>query len=372
MFTWALVVCAAHAGSDPSEPGRFAVGVTTIIVERTDKPGRKLVTEAWYPTLERGRLLGPKYRSGMRSNASRGSSIAAGPFPCVVFSHGMGAMREQSTFLTEHLASHGYFVVAPDHTNNTIRDLELAGNIESALDRPMDVRAVIDQTLKRSADPDDPFFGRIQHDRIAVMGHSLGGYTALAVGGAWVNGRAHPAHNSDPNWPDYLDYTDNRVRAVVALAPYTRPAFNAFGLAQLHRPTLIVGGTADGVASIGEHLAPAFEKVSGERFLVVVQGASHLSFCNEEFAGILPSALRFFDRATIDRARSEAIVRRLVVAFLELHLSESRRFAAHLSTATDFSVDYRSASANSADCAFSWNRSERNALRHRWLPKRRY
>src|SRR5262245_45663167 len=35
--------------------------------------------------------------------------------PVVVFSHGFRGCARQSTFLTEALAAHGYFVVAPNH-----------------------------------------------------------------------------------------------------------------------------------------------------------------------------------------------------------------------------------------------------------------
>ena len=42
-----------------------------------------------------------------------------GPWPIILFSHGNQGIKEQSFFLTEHLASHGYLVVAPDHQYNT-------------------------------------------------------------------------------------------------------------------------------------------------------------------------------------------------------------------------------------------------------------
>lgn len=47
---------------------------------------------------------------------------APGPFPLVVYSHGNGGLRYVSAFLTEHLASHGFIVVAPDHVGNTAID----------------------------------------------------------------------------------------------------------------------------------------------------------------------------------------------------------------------------------------------------------
>ena len=46
-----------------------------------------------------------------------------GPFPGVVFSHGMAGHRRQSTFLCTHLASHGFVVASPDHVGNTLPEM---------------------------------------------------------------------------------------------------------------------------------------------------------------------------------------------------------------------------------------------------------
>ena len=49
----------------------------------------------------------------------RGLTVAQGRFPLVVFSHGYGGLRTQSSFLTAHLASWGFVVAAPDHLTVT-------------------------------------------------------------------------------------------------------------------------------------------------------------------------------------------------------------------------------------------------------------
>src|SRR5512143_2787558 len=40
---------------------------------------------------------------------------AAGRQPVLIFSHGFGGCAVQSKFLTEALAAHGYWVIAPNH-----------------------------------------------------------------------------------------------------------------------------------------------------------------------------------------------------------------------------------------------------------------
>src|ERR1041384_5814495 len=46
----------------------------------------------------------------------RAAPLRAGRWPLVLCSHGNGGSRHQNAFQTEHLASHGYVVTAPDHT----------------------------------------------------------------------------------------------------------------------------------------------------------------------------------------------------------------------------------------------------------------
>ena len=43
-------------------------------------------------------------------------------FPVLIFSHGNSSFGEQSYFMTERFASHGWIVLAPYHTENTFFD----------------------------------------------------------------------------------------------------------------------------------------------------------------------------------------------------------------------------------------------------------
>src|SRR5262249_56282777 len=56
-------------------------------------------------------------------DAVRDAGPRPGSYPLVMFSHGFGGHRRQSTFLCTHLASHGYVVAACDHTGNTLFDV---------------------------------------------------------------------------------------------------------------------------------------------------------------------------------------------------------------------------------------------------------
>jgi len=136
--------------------------------------------------------------------------------PLIVFSHGFGGSKLQTRALMNALAEHGYFVVAPNHKDagelgrlgprklNEFRD-GAQWTDASYRDREEDIKAVLDALKK-----DGTLSKRIDWNRIGLAGHSLGGYTALALAGGWRSWKM-------PG-----------IKAVLALSPYTAP-FQAHG-----------------------------------------------------------------------------------------------------------------------------------------------
>ena len=108
------------------------------------------------------------------------ASPVSGPYPTLVYSHGHQGYAEASGLLMAHFASHGWLVAAPDHTNNTTWD---GSNRDTEIyyQRPLDISAVLDhlEALPQS----DPLAGANTEETIAI-GHSFGGYTTFALGGA--------------------------------------------------------------------------------------------------------------------------------------------------------------------------------------------
>src|SRR5262245_18357637 len=163
-------------------PGPYPVGTRTVVLVDTSREDgfaggpRTLVIEVWYPSSDDSRALtrmhfseffGSYQEEGKKavrrdlnevdgrfqSLAARGAPFRPGSWPLLVFSHGNGGFRHQNAFQMEHLASHGYLVVSPDHTGNSRLSplpakavgYDRSGKSRSAADRPQDVTFLIDR-----------------------------------------------------------------------------------------------------------------------------------------------------------------------------------------------------------------------------------
>ncbi|NJL49604.1 MAG: alpha/beta hydrolase [Leptolyngbyaceae cyanobacterium SM2_5_2] len=109
------------------------------------------------------------------------------PSPVVIISHGFGDVKETFVFMAEHLASHGFVVMVPEHVGSDLnyRQQYLQGRLNTLLspmeflNRPQEISFLIDE-LKRRVESDVTWANRLDLDNIGVMGDSLGGATALA------------------------------------------------------------------------------------------------------------------------------------------------------------------------------------------------
>jgi len=167
--------------------------------------------------------------------------IASGTFALVVVSHGTGGSPLVYRTLAAHLARHGYVVALPEHPGNNRADNTLANTVANLERRPRDVSAVIDWVLGAS-----DFAARCKPETAAVVGHSLGGYTALALAGGVPTSFAH---ESDDREPRRIELTpDPRVKALVLLAPATPWFMHDGALARVRVPILMMIGANDEIA----------------------------------------------------------------------------------------------------------------------------
>lgn len=117
------------------------------------------------------------------------------PFPVVIFSHGYGAQILRYTAFCEELASHGYIVVAIEHTYYTSKTAFPDGRViqpsqEQLITPPNandfkiwldDVDCVLDRIKLWNSTIADAFYGFFDITHIGMFGHSYGGMIAFEM-----------------------------------------------------------------------------------------------------------------------------------------------------------------------------------------------
>lgn len=279
------------------EKGPYRVGVQTITITDSAR-NRPLTVDVWFPIRDEveGRpfeytlFAGNYYRSPNAIGATPADIAGDGPFPLVVYSHGSGGLRYAASFNTEALASHGYVVAAPDHTGNTAIDRLSNGGTAfevTAWNRPNDVHAVIDAMTDPASLEAGSFAASVDATRIAVSGHSFGGFTALAMAAGYSSDLG--VFNPDP-----------RVDAVIAMAPATGDGSGRLlsdeNLAAITVPTLLIVGQDDKTTPIEPNINRPWTLAHANPFYrIELVAAEHQSFTDvcdyKEFLATLPDAL---------------------------------------------------------------------------------
>ena len=331
--------------ADPGALGPYGVGHSIFETNDPARNDRYLRVEVWYPVDPENADGDPTFYDFQFFGLGLTSPVAfedAPPsreigFPLVIFSHGSGGVSFQSTPLMETLASHGMVVVAPNHTGNTANDV-LAGTTDPfytiAENRPRDVSFLIDLMLARNLDSEDPLYLKMDPGAVGVVGHSFGGFTALAA----ASGYHVPSLGIDVP-------ADKRVRAIVPIAPASGILSDA-DLESIHVPTLILSGTLDDTTPIDDQTTRPWAIMTTRPFYRAdIVGATHLSFANGcdiatallDF-GVKEKDVAFLVPGYYDTCGPAAFpieeVRRLenfyVTAFLKKHLWEDSRYDSFL------------------------------------------
>ncbi|MGW6058126.1 alpha/beta hydrolase family protein [Streptomyces sp. NPDC055189] len=214
-----------------------------------------------------------------------------GDLPVILLSHGHGSSNNLSSLngyapLANLWAAHGFVVIQPTHlSSKTLSHLHAdapdgpmfwrsrAEDMTHIIDRFDEIEAAVPQLA-----------GRMDHDSIAVAGHSLGGFTAALLLGARV---------ADPEDGREVVLAESRIKQGVLLAAPGRggdiltgvmaqqvPVFRSMDFSAMTTPALVVAGEKDDSRHFTEmgpdwhadpyHLAP------GSKTLLTLFGAEHL------------------------------------------------------------------------------------------------
>ena len=247
---------AAQAAVAYAEAGPHPVGITTLELEGG------VPVEVWYPAVDgtTGQdtydvramvppvvedLLTADVPAEYTIDAGRDADVADGEFPLVLFSHGFTGIRQQSSFLTAHLASWGMVVAAPDHWS---RDLaHVLGGVLGEPEPPErddvdDLRATRELLAAEGEATGSRFEGHVDTGQVAAVGHSAGGgtvlgfaaddgvvgYVSLASGAGIGRDEAEGAAGGTPEMPDVPSlFMAGKLDAVVRWDTVTRAAYEA-------------------------------------------------------------------------------------------------------------------------------------------------
>jgi fermentation-respiration switch protein FrsA (DUF1100 family) len=293
------------------EPNTFDVGMVTetrVDDSRPTKahntqpelPQRTLPVNVYYP-------VDPGPADGVVPDAP----AAEGPFPLLVFSHGVGAYGAAYQATLQVIASAGYVVVAPTYPLGS-RDTPGGATISDIDQQTGDVSFLLDEYVEASGGSSGPFSGLIDPDRLGAFGHSMGAITSMGVG-----------------FQDCC--VDERLDAVAEWSGLFLP-LDGDGTAEFAdvangRPVLIVHGDDDGTVPY-QTGRDFYEKVGAPKYLVTLPGEGHVTafvvgLGSPEGSVTTLTTISFFDRYLKDDAEGVERLKAAVVATPDIALLES-------------------------------------------------
>ncbi len=306
LLVLAALLLSAGAQADPAGITHRATRLPAASERRGDHQPRLDMT-VWYPAVEGAKArqvdVGPPGEALLVGGRfAVDAAPAPGRHPVILLSPGFGGGAEDLSWLGGGLAAHGFVVIGVDHPGNNPRDRTPAGGT-AWWERPRDLIAAI------RAIAGDPVLGpHLEMERVGAAGFSMGGMTALALGGAIIA----PGHFDDfcatrpvdkvcdtaPETPDAPHVTQRAgirllgldqaaahasdgtslpgLRAILAIAPPVQ-MLDPDSLKRIAVPTTLLVGDLDLFVPARDEVDVAARLVEGAR-RVIVPGAAHYSF----------------------------------------------------------------------------------------------
>ncbi len=279
--------------------------------------------------------------------------------PLIVLSHGFAADRRFMAYLGEHLASYGFTVVALEHPGSNIDLLAKIslnrepGEVLAAqefIDRPLDIQFLLNELERRKTHW--PNTGKLFNtDQVVVVGHSLGGYTALALAGGELDlpalrsfcQKSSPIGRSPADWLQCsaaklpyttLNFRDRRVIQAVALNPVVGHLFGAKGISKVMAPVMIFSHNHDAVAPILEHQLQPFRELTVNKSLIAILGATHMSITDESNSNsTMAQSTLVREVMGAEAAPVRALVKGLILSLVQQHTEKADIYRPFLSAA---------------------------------------
>ena len=357
---WGSAIVLGSVLSVPNRPlpsGPFAVGTMKYhlvdehrkeIYSHDPEDPRELMVQVWYPSDQHARGARAPWIDGTEKfsafaldiihypgflmnhmDLAKSHSIQDAPLsahqqinPLILFSHGFTGFREQNIAQMEELASHGYVVVAPSHTCWSLATVLSDGrlilpNPDSMPQNPEphvfkesfnqvirqwegDLHFVLNH-FERMNDGElcGLFSGRLDLERVGVMGHSIGGGAALE-----------------------FSWSDHRCKALLAMDLWSEPVSDEVIEKSIDVPTLLMysetWNSSIDLATTYQRSAKMLSNIQAPSYQMTIAGTRHQDLTTMNFlAPSMARLLRF--RGSVDPLRVMNIVNSYALTFFNKH-----------------------------------------------------
>ncbi len=347
------VIGDARAGApELAARGPHEIGVRTIEFIQKDAPDivggpdsngrfgrydRKITAEIWYPAAAQDipdsaravyhDWIGRNDRNNLQPFAYPGRAyrdaepdLRDKPWPVILISHGYPGSRFLLSNLAENLATKGYVVISPGHTDNTYQDFAINRSIESAwVHRSADQRLVLKELTKLAGEGWTK--NLLRPDHVGLIGFSMGGYGALRTIGARIGGAAA---SQTAAVREYL--SEEPPAPEVSAAVLFAPAVFWFGpesYQSITAPTLWACGTMDPMVYYALVRRAWESSRSSDRWLLTYEMLGHNIANNPappEALGMDWSIQHRWADPVWDTWRVNGINQHFVTAFFDAHL----------------------------------------------------
>ncbi len=299
-----------------------AAGIKIVqIPSNANGPALKAII--WTPCADTAQEvpIGPFVLMGRRDCPTVGEKL-----PMVVISHGHGGTFLDHHDLAETLADAGFIVAAINHPGDTFSDTSHGADISAFVERPTDIKRLVDYMLSTAADA-----AKLDPQRIGFFGFSRGGYTGLVLAGGDPDFLNANVPCPDQTWPICQQLRnkevpthplthDERIKAFVLADPLNE--FPAPGnLTNVKAPIQLWASQFGGDGVLPE-TTPALAKALPQKpEFYLVPGAAHFAFfapCSAPLkhnAATLCVDAEGFDRVAVHQQLNER-----ALEFFEAHV----------------------------------------------------
>lgn len=264
LFILLFAVCGLAQSNPLGSAGPFRAGWRSVTVTRSNA------------TTFTARLFYPAAAAGQ--NAPFDTS--GGPYPAITFGHGFLQVVSNYQSTLEHLASHGFIVIASDSEGSLFPSHQNFAN---------DLRQSLTYLEQENANPSSVLFNQVRTQRFGASGHSMGGGSSILAAAQ-----------------------DTRIKALANLAAAETNPSAVAAMPSVTIPASLISGSADTIVPVASNGQLMYNAGPAPKILPVIQGGWHCGFLDANGLGC--------DTGTISRAEQLFETRRLLTSFFNLYL----------------------------------------------------